>query len=355
MIPIAQPIIGKEEIDAVEKVLKSGMLVQGEEVREFEEKFSAFIGTRYGIAVSSGTASLITSIVAHHIKKEVITTPFTFISSINSIIFAGGTPSFVDIDENFNIDVDSIHEKITKNTEALMPVHLYGNPCDMKGIMDLVEDYNLILIEDACQAHGAYFDGKKVGGFGTGCFSFYPTKNITTGEGGMITTDNEKIAERCRLIRNIGMKDQYEYVCLGYNFRMTEMAGAMGIEQLKKIDSFIEKRRKNAHYLTRKLTGVEGILPPIERKEAYHVYHQYTIRVTGEYPLTRDELQERLKESGIGSKVYYPLSLTTLPLYDYHGRCPNAEQFSQEVLSLPIHPSVTEEDLERISSVIECG
>ncbi|MEA1993790.1 MAG: DegT/DnrJ/EryC1/StrS family aminotransferase [Euryarchaeota archaeon] len=347
-------MIDKEEIEAVTEVLKSGMLAQGEKVELFEKKFSEFIGTQYGIAVSSGTTALITSLLAHKIKKEVITTPFTFISSVNSIIFTGGRPVFVDINEEYNIDLDKVHERITPKTEAVMPVHLYGNPCDMAGIMDIVEDHDLILIEDACQAHGAQFNGKKAGSFGTGCFSFYPTKNITTGEGGMITTDNKKIAEKCRLIRNIGMKNQYEYVRLGYNFRMTEMAAAIGIEQLKKIDSFIEQRRKNAKYLTKELKEVKGIVPPTESKKAFHVYHQYTIRVTEEYPFTRDGLQKKLKENEIGSKIYYPLSLNTLPLYNAHEECLHAEQFSREVLSLPIHPSVTKEDLDLIAEVIRC-
>ena len=354
MIPIAKPIIGEEEITAVKNVLKSGILTQGKKVKEFEERFSEYIGVKYGIAVSSGTTALITSMLAHNIKKEVITTPFSFISSANSIVFTGGIPIFVDIGEDFNIDVDKINEKITKRTEAIMPVHLYGNPCDMKGIMDLVEDYSLIVVEDACQAHGAIFEDKKVGSFGTGCFSFYPTKNITTGEGGMITTNDEKIAEKCRLIRNIGMKSQYEYVYLGYNFRMNEISAAIGVEQLKKIDLFIERRRKNARYLTEKLKNIKGIIVPKENKKTFHVYHQYTIRVTEEYPLQRDQLQQKLKENGVGSRVYYPVSLHKLKLYNSREECSNAEQFSSEVLSLPIHPSVNENELDMISMVIRC-
>ena len=353
MISIAKPIIGEEEIEAVEEVLKSGILTQGKKVKEFEEKFSEFIGVNYSIAVSSGTTALITSLLSHDIKKEVITTPFTFISTVNSIIFAGGKPVFVDIGEDFNMDVDKINERITRKTEAILPVHLFGNPCDMKGIMDLIEDHDLILVEDACQAHGAMFENKKVGSFGTGCFSFYPTKNITTGEGGMITTNNEKIAEKCRLIRNIGMKNQYEYITLGYNFRMNEISAAIGIEQLKKIDFFIEKRRKNAKYLTKKLKNIRGIITPKENKKSVHVYHQYTIRVTEDYPISRDQLQQKLKENGIASKVYYSLPLNRLKLYHSEDKCPNAEKFSKEVLSLPIHPSVSEKDLDLISEVIK--
>lgn len=353
MIPIAKPIIGEEEIEAVKEVLKSGILTQGKKVKEFEERFSEYVGVKYSIAVSSGTTALITSLLSHNIRKEVITTPFTFISTANSIIFAGGKAVFADINEDFNIDIERINEKITKKTEAILPVHLFGNPCDMKGIMDLVEDHNLILIEDTCQAHGASFENKKVGSFGTGCFSFYPTKNITTGEGGMITTDDEKIAEKCRLIRNIGMKSQYEYVHLGYNFRMNEISAAIGIEQLKKISSFIEKRRKNSQYLTKKLKNVRGIITPKENKKAFHVYHQYTIRVTEEYSMNRDQLQQKLKENGIASKIYYPIPLNKLRLYNSNKKCPNAERFSKEVLSLPIHPSVDEKDLDLILKVIK--
>lgn len=333
--------------------MKSGILTQGKKVKEFEERFSEFTGAKYGIAVSSGTTALITSLLSHNIKKEVITTPFTFISTANSIIFAGGKPVFTDIDEDFNIDIEKINEKITKKTEAILPVHLFGNPCNMKEIMDLVEDHNLILIEDACQAHGAVFENKKVGSFGTGCFSFYPTKNITTGEGGMITTDDEKIEEKCKLIRNIGMKSQYEYVFLGYNFRMNEISAAVGIEQLKKIGFFIKKRRKNAQYLTKKLKNIKGIIIPKENKKAFHVYHQYTIRITDEYPINRDQLQQKLKENDIASKIYYPLPLNKLKLYNSEDRCPNAEKFSKEVLSLPIHPSVNEKDLDLILKVIK--
>jgi len=353
MIPIAKPIIGEEEIEAVKEVLKSGILTQGKKVKEFEERFSEYVGVKYSIAVSSGTTALITSLLSYNIRKEVITTPFTFISTANSIIFAGGETVFADINEEFNIDIERINEKITKKTEAILPVHLFGNPCNMKEIMDLVEDHSLILVEDACQAHGAVFENKKVGSFGAGCFSFYPTKNITTGEGGMITTDDEKIAEKCRLIRNIGMKSQYEYVYLGYNFRMNEISAAIGIEQLKKIGSFIEKRRKNSLYLTKKLKNVRGIVTPRENKKAFHVYHQYTIRITDEYPISRDQLQQKLKENGIASKIYYPIPLNKLRLYNSNEKCPNAERFSKEVLSLPIHPSVDEKDLDLILKVIK--
>ena len=248
-INIASPQIGKEEIKAVTDVMKSGMLAQGPRVAEFEEKFAKFIGTKYAVATSSGTTALEVALRAHGIKEgdEVITTPFTFIASANSILYTGARPVFVDIDpETFNIDPDLIEKAITKKTKAILPVHLYGSACDMTKIMQIAKKHHLDVIEDACQAHGAEWKNKKVGSFGTGTFSLYPTKNMTTGEGGMITTNDKEVYEQALLIRAHGSKVKYYHDILGYNYRMTDIEGAIGIEQLKKLPKFNKARQANA-------------------------------------------------------------------------------------------------------------
>lgn len=219
MIPIAKPIIGEDEISTVTAVLRSGIIAQGRKVEEFEEAFAEFIGAKYAIAVNSGTAALHIALLAQGIGKgdEVITSPFTFIATANSILFTCAKPVFVDIEEDsFNIAPDNIDEKITPRTKVIMPVHLYGQPCDMKRIMRIAQEHGLIVIEDACQAHGAEYEGRKLGSFGTGCFSFYPTKNMTTGEGGMITTNDKDIVEKARMIRSHGQRQRYLHEILGY-------------------------------------------------------------------------------------------------------------------------------------------
>ncbi|HUW95653.1 MAG TPA: DegT/DnrJ/EryC1/StrS family aminotransferase [Anaerolineae bacterium] len=351
MIPISKPLIGKEEIEAVIGVLESGQLAQGPRVLEFEEHFAAFCGVRHAIATSSGTTALVAALLAHGIGPgdEVITTPFTFVASANSILATGAKPVFADIDEgSYNIDPDLVAAKITSRTKAILPVHLYGYPCDMDAIMQIAESHGLAVIEDACQAHGAAIRGQKVGSFGTGCFSFYPSKNMTTAEGGMITTDDAEIAERSRLIRNHGQSETYHHVAPGYNFRMTELQAALGLVQLDKLPDWTRKRIENASYLSERLSNVAT--PQVS--EGYlHVYHQYTVRLERD----RAGALERLAAAGIGARVYYPLPVHQQPFYrrlGFEDSLPVAERMSQEVLSLPVHPSLTEEDLDRIASEV---
>jgi perosamine synthetase len=351
VIPISRPLIGEEEKEAILAVLESGRLAQGPRVEEFEAEFARFCGVRHAVATSSGTTALAAALLAHRIGPgdEVITSPFTFIASANAILFTGAMPVFVDIDEaSFNVDPALIEEKVTPRTRALLPVHLYGYPCDMDAIMDLARRHNLVVVEDACQAHGAAIRGRRVGSFGTGCFSFYPSKNMTTAEGGMITTDDDQIAEAARLLRNHGQSQLYHHVALGYNFRMTELQAALGLVQLKRLPEWTQKRRENASFLSERLSNV--VTPQV--KEGYeHVFHQYTVRVGRD----RDGALERLSRAGIGARVYYPLPVHQQPFYrelGYHDSLPVAESMSREVLSLPVHPGLAEEDLNEIVSEV---
>jgi len=359
MIPIAKPIIDEDEISAVTAVLRSGIIAQGRKVEEFEGAFAEFIGTKYAVAVNSGTAALHIALLAHGIGEgdEVITSPFTFIATANSILFTGAKPVFADIEEEtFNIAPDSVTEKITPRTKAIMLVHLYGQPCDMKRIMRIAQEHGLIVIEDACQAHGAEYEGEKVGSFGTGCFSFYPTKNITTGEGGMITTDDKHIAEKARMIRSHGQRERYLHEILGYNYRMTDIAAAIGLCQLGKLEDFNNKRIRNAKFLTGRLSGIKGLLPPHVRPNVKHVFHQYTVRITQDFGISRDELRAKLVDEGIATEIYYPRPIHKQPLYQdlgYNEHLPNSEKAAREVLSLPVHPSLTKEDLENVVRAIQ--
>jgi len=357
MIPIAKPLIGDEEKQAVLEVLGSGMIAQGPRVRAFEEAFAEMCGVRYAVATSSGTTALHIALLANGIGSgdEVITTPFTFIASANSILYVGARPVFVDIDPvTFNIDPAQIKAAITPRTKAIMPVHLFGLPCDMEPIMALAQAHGLIVIEDACQAHGAKYHGMRAGSFGTGCFSLYPTKNITSAEGGMITTDDEVIAERCRVIRQHGMRRRYYHDEMGFNFRMTDVHAAIGLAQLQKLERFNETRIANAHFLSEHLTGVTTPVVPEGRR---HVFHQYTVRVSNG---RRDEVLEGLKERGIGTGVYYPLPVHQQRVYvemEYEGTFPEAERAAAEVLALPVHAGLSSADLETIVAAVNelCG
>jgi perosamine synthetase len=361
-INISTPLLAGEEMEAVEYVLRSGRLAQGPKVEEFEGLFASYIGTKYAVATSSGTAALHIALLASGIGNgdEVITTPFSFIATANAILLCGAKPVFVDIDKDtFCIDPGLIRAKITSKTKAVLPVHLYGQPCDMKEIVRICREHNLILLEDACQAHGAEFYGKKMGSFGIGCFSFYATKNMTTGEGGMITTDDRDIADRARMIRNHGQKERYIHELLGHNYRMTEIAAAIGICQLKKLDGFNCQRMEHARSLTEKLSKIRGLVTPFVAPDVKHVFHQFTIRVTGAFGMSRNELKQRLKDKGIMTEVYYPLPIPRQPLYKKLGynndSLPNAEKACEEVLSLPVHPSLAKKDLEYVAeSLIRC-
>jgi perosamine synthetase len=358
MIPIAKPLIGAREKELVMQVLDSGVIAQGPKVKEFEKNWAEYNGVKHAIAVSSGTTALHIALLGHGIGPgdEVITTPFTFIASANSILYCGAKPVFADIDEKtYNIDPAKVEEKITKKTKAIMPVHLYGQSADMKALTGIAEENDLIIIEDACQAHGAEHGGKMVGSFSTSAYSFYPTKNMTSSEGGIITTNDAALDEKMRMLREHGSKVRYHHDILGYNFRMTDIAAAIGIAQLERLPSFNEARIKNASYLDKRLSGLKGIITPYVAKGAKHVYHQYTIRVTNESGYERDAFAKMLNEKGIGTGIHYPIPLHKQVLYQnlgYKDKLPVAEKAAREVLSLPVHPSVSAKDLEYISETI---
>jgi perosamine synthetase len=348
VIHIAKPLIGEEEKQAVLEVLESGILAQGPRVQAFEEAFARYCGVKYAVATSSGTTALHVALLAHGIgpEDEVITTPFTFIASANSTLYVGARPVFVDIDPvTFNIRPDLLKAAITPHTKAIMPVHLFGLPADMDPILEVARRHGLAVIEDACQAHGAEYRGKRAGSFGTGCFSFYPTKNITTAEGGMITTDDEEIAEKCRVIRQHGMRKRYYHDELGFNFRMTDVHAAIGLAQMGKLERFNEARIANARYLSEHLRGV--VIPAVPEGRR-HVFHQYTVRVPDG---RRDAVLDGLRERGIGTGVYYPVPVHQQRFYrgmGYGLTLPEAERAAREVLSLPVHPGLSLADLETI-------
>lgn len=349
MIPISKPYIGEAEKAAVMEVLESGMLVQGPKTARLEERFSQVVGTRHAVAVSSGTAALHVALLAHGIGAgdEVITTPFTFIASANSILHVGAKPVFVDVDEaTFNIDPRLVEKAITYCTKAIIPVHLYGYPCDMGAIMDIARRHGLVVIEDSAQAIGATYHGEHVGGFGTGAFSLYATKNVMSGEGGVITTNEDRVAERARMIRSHGMRRRYYHEMLGFNLRMTDLHAAIGLAQMDRLVEFTARRQANAAFLTARINSV--LTPTVE--DGYrHVWHQYTVRVDG--GRDRDAAVARLTDAGIGTGIFYPI-----PAHQ-HGymreaagefRLPVAEQLAKEVISLPVHPQLSQADLETI-------
>jgi dTDP-4-amino-4,6-dideoxygalactose transaminase len=351
-IPIAKPQLGEEEKAAVMAVLDSGMLAQGRRVAEFEARFAELCGVRHAVAVASGTAALWLALLAHGIglDDEVITTPFSFIASANCALYVGAKPVFVDIEpDTYLIDANAIEARITDRTRAILPVHLYGQPCDMAAIMEIARRHNLVVIEDACQAHGATFEGRAVGSFGTGCFSFYPTKNMTTGEGGIVTTNDDALAERLRLLRNHGQSQRYRHDVLGYHFRTTEIQAAIGLVQLEKLSTWNEWRVANAHYLSERLQGVQV---PVVRPNRWHVFHQYTIRVADD---RRQALQDHLTKQGIGTAIHYPYPIHRQPVYQslgYSDVLPQAEAASRQVLSLPVYPALSQSDLDRIVAAV---
>ncbi|MFC2175100.1 DegT/DnrJ/EryC1/StrS family aminotransferase [archaeon] len=340
-IPIAKPLTGDEEKKAIEEVLASGMLAQGEQVAQFEENFAKFIGVKHAVACGNGTLALMMALNCLNIKGKVLVPGFTFIASATSVLGVNAKPVFVDIDpKTYCIDIEDAKKKLDKDVEAIMPVQLYGQCANMDEVTSFAQKNELYVIEDACQAHGAEWNGKKAGALGdAGCFSFYPTKNMTTAEGGMVTTDNDALAARLRVFRDHGQARRYFHDSLGYNFRMTNIHAAIGVEQLKKLPNFNEKRRKNAEYFDTHL----DVDSPYVHQKARHVYHQYTVRVSD-----REKYTKHLSAGGIGYGVYYPLGVHKQPVINSGDLLPETDKACDEVLSLPVHPALRKDDLERI-------
>jgi perosamine synthetase len=357
-IPVARPAIGQEEISAVTAVLQSGMLASGERVVEFEKKFADYCGTTHAVAINNGTAAIHAALLAADIGPgdEVIVPTFTFVATASAVSKCGAKPVFVDVDEqSFNINPQQVGERVTPKTKAVIGVHLFGQPFDVRAIQEICEAHNLKLIEDAAQAHGALYHGEKVGGFGHfGCFSFYATKNMITGEGGMVTTSEKAYNERLRLIINHGQSEKYLHTRLGYNYRMTDIGAALGIVQLKKLDKFNTRRRKNAEYYNTHLS-VRGLITPEVSPDVSHVYHQYVLRLTDDFPMSRAEFIDYLKAKGIGSAIHYPIPVHRQPLYGLDNNpdpCPVATRLAASVLSLPVHPLLDQKELSYICDTI---
>ncbi|WP_417562179.1 DegT/DnrJ/EryC1/StrS family aminotransferase [Microbacterium sp.] len=350
----AKPIIGDEERAAVDRVLRSGMVAQGPEVAAFEKEFAEhFVQGRPTVAVNSGTAGLHLGLLAAGVGAgdEVIVPSFTFAATGNSVALTGATPVFVDIEpETFTLDPVAVEASITSRTKGIMPVHLYGHPARMRELQKIAAAHGIALFEDAAQAHGASLDGRPVGTFGAfAMFSLYPTKNMTSGEGGMISAADDTIARTARLLRNQGMERQYENEVIGFNARMTDIHAAIGRVQLTKVDAWTATRQANAAFLDQNLQGV--VVPPVA-DGAVHVYHQYTIRVAED----RDGFVKALKEEHqVGSGVYYPIPnhrLPSLAPYAPGLDLPVTEQAARQVVSLPVHPSLSRDDLERIVTAV---
>ncbi|MDD5689326.1 MAG: DegT/DnrJ/EryC1/StrS family aminotransferase [Caldisericia bacterium] len=353
-----EPIKG--EIDkAIKRVSENSAFIGGKEVEDFEKEISGFCGTKHALGVNSGTDALFLSLKALNIgpKDQVITTPFTFIATAEAIVNCGAKPVFVDIDpKTFNIDCSKIEEKITKKTKAILPVHLFGQMADMDGIMDIAGKHNLFVIEDAAQAIGSEYKGKKAGTIGDfGCFSFFPSKNLGAfGDGGMIVTDKEELADKIRLLKNHGSssKEKYLNLIIGFNSRLDAIQAAILNVKLKYLPQWSKKRAEKAAYYSKNLKGTGDIIVPYIGKDRTHIFHQYTIRTK-----SRDKLQAYLKEKEIPAMIYYPLPLHLQPAFKYlgfgKGDFPEAEKSSEEVLSLPIYPEISLKDQDFIIKEIK--
>jgi len=374
-IPYARQWIDEDDIRAVEEVLRSDYITTGPKIKEFEEKFAEYVGARYAAALSNGTAALHAACFAAGLgpEDEVITSPITFAASANCILFVGAKPVFADIDDNtYDIDPVEIEKNITQRTKAIIPVHFTGQPCDMDEIHRIAKKHKLIVIEDAAHALGAEYKGKRIGSLSDmTCFSFHPVKHITTGEGGMVTTDSEELYEKLVMFRTHGITrdknklincDQgpwyYEQQYLGYNYRMTDIQAALGISQLKKLPFFLEKRREQAAYYNEAFKEINSIVLPYQANDRNSSWHIYVIRIRKESIKQRDRVFEVLQNDGIGVNVHY------IPVY-YHpyyqkngykmGICPKAESYFEEALTLPLFPKMGKDEQDYvIEKVIKC-
>lgn len=358
MIALAKPWIGAEEREAVLRVLDSGVLVGGPETRALEQEWAAACEAELAVATSSGSTALHLALLAHGIGPgdEVITTPFTFVATVNAILHAGATPVFVDIEEDtFNLDAQRVAAAVTSRTKAIMPVHVFGQPCDLDAMGAFAAAAGLVVIEDAAQAMGARYDGRPIGSRHTTCFSLYATKNVMSGEGGMITSNDGEIAKRCRMLRSQGRESKEEPQMLGFNARMSEVHAALGRASLRRLPEATARRQKNAARLTDSFKGVAGLTPPSTRPGRDHVWHQYTVQIES----NRDVVAAQLREAGVGAGVFYRTAAHRFPFVPKRDRAAAelsvAEGVCERVLSLPVHPLLSEPDLEQVAtSLIAC-
>jgi len=364
MIPVCEPFIGEEELNNVIDCLKTNWISsKGEYIEKFEERFANYCGCKYGVSTTSGTTALHLALAALGINKEdeLIVPAFTMISSVFAIVYTGAKPVLVDAEqETWNIDVTRIGKKITPQTKAIMPVHIYGHPCDMDRIMEIAEKHNLWVIEDAAEAHGAEYKGRKVGGIGhIGCFSFYANKIITTGEGGMVVTNNQEIAERARSLKDLAFSKERRFLHtdLGFNYRMTNIQAAIGLAQFEKIDEMVERRRRNAHLYNSLLNDIQGIRLPIEKEWAKNVYWMYSIMVENEFGITRNELMDRLAKKGIETRTFF-VPMNQQPIFQKMGlpkleEYPVAENLSTRGMYLPSSSNLKEKEIRYICKCIK--
>lgn len=366
MIPINRPSIGKEEIEAVVEVLKSEVLTEksgrGPRVLQFEREFAKFVGTKYAIAVSSGTAALHSALLAAGLQPgdDVVVPSFTFSATAGAVVLAGGRPSFADIDgDTYSLTTESIEAALTRATKVIIPVHMYGLCADMDPIMELARNRGITVIEDAAQAHGAEYNGRRIGSVGDlTCFSFYAGKNMTTGEGGMVTTNDDDLAEQVRMIRTHGEERPYWVSRQGHNYHMPEIAGALGMVQLRKLMGFLEQRRKNAEYLVEKLGVLGKLVMPKEPSGRKHAWYLFTPRLRGANAGKRNKLVEKLRSKNIGASVYYESPVHMLPFYrdlqsTRRAALPETERACRQVFSLPVHPQLKPAEIQFVTESVK--
>lgn len=358
-VPVSGTRISDDEIDAAVAVLRSGNLRQGAICARFEQAFADFVGCRYAIAVSSGTAALHLAYLATlQPGDEVLVPSFTFVATASMVVAAGARPILCDVDPGtFTLSVPDAAGRLTERTRAIAPVHLYGNPADVEGVQELARKNGLAIIWDAAQAHGARFADRDVGSLpGLSCYSFYPSKNMTTGEGGMITTDDEELDRLLRILRSQGAQRKYYHTHIGYNFRLTDIQAAIGLAQLERLPDWLEARRRNASYLRDSVSGVKGLRPQEVQPGGVHAYHQFTVVVeAGTLGRSRDQVAEAMDDLGVETAVHYPLPVHQQPVFASSGETgslPVSESLSQSVLSLPVHQLLSHQDLETVERAI---
>ena len=359
MINISEVRLGADEEAIVLEVLRSGRLAQGPKVEQLEDLFAAAHGAAFAVATNNGTTALVAAMLALELAPgdEVITSPFSFVATLNAIIEAGATARFADVGDDFCLDPGSVEALIGPQTRAVLPVHLYGLPADMVALSEIAHRHGLAVIEDAAQAHGAKVGDRPVGTYGMACFSLYATKNVTSGEGGLITTNDAGKAELLRLLRNQGMRSRYEYVLAGHNYRMTEMQAAIAIPQVVRLDEITQRRRDNAARLSEGLAGIPGLGLPVEPAGRTHVFHQYTVRLGPDAACDRDQLAGRLADLGVASGIYYQRLMNDYDCYRDHalrdkGATPRAAAIATEVLSLPVHQHLTNANVDEVVNAV---